>query len=74
MNLENLKKELSKVGTIQAIKEGVVFTLLMKGSGLSNYKIVSEITMAVLDSIGDKYPNIEVMKNDDDFLLLVLSS
>ena len=74
MNLENLKKELSKVGTIQAIKEGVVFTLLMKGSGLSNYKIVSGITMDVLDYVGDKYPNIEVMKNDDDFLLLVLSS
>lgn len=74
MNIEKLKSQLSKVGKIEVIKEGIVFTLLMKGSGLSNHKIVTGITMAVLDSVGDKYPNIEVMKNDDDFMLLVLSS
>jgi hypothetical protein len=74
MNLEKLKNQLSKFGTIEAIKEGVVFTLLMKGCGMASHNVVSGITMDVLDSVGDKYPNIEVMKNDDDFLLLVLRS
>lgn len=74
MNLDKLKEKLSKVGTIEVIKDGIVFTLLIKGSELSNHKIVSGITMDVLDYVGEIYPNIEVMKNDDDFLLLVLRS
>lgn len=72
MSMEKLKSQLSKVGKIEVIKEGVVFTLLIKGSGLSNLNIVNGVVKDVFDYVGDKYPYFEIMKNEDEFLLLVL--
>ena len=74
MDIEQLKKQLSKFGTIEVIKAGVVFTLLMKGKDLANSNTVSKINMDVIEAVGDKYPKIEAMKNDDDFFLIVLKA
>lgn len=66
--------QLVKYGTIQLIKEGVVFTLLITGTGLSNWATVNEIMKLVTDYTKDKYPNIEAMRNDDSFYCLILKA
>ena len=72
MVLDKLKTQLSKRGTIQLCKEGYVFTLLMTGEKLDNWQTVNAIQMEVLECVGDKYPLIECMRNDTNFLCIVL--
>jgi hypothetical protein len=72
MTIKQLKIKLSKKGTIQLCKEGVVFTLLLTGTGLSNWNTVNEIMGDVIATVGTKYPNIEAMRNDDNFYCLIL--
>ena len=75
-SLEKLKESLSNIKgvKIELIKAGNVFTLLLKGEGLSNWETVNYINNLCLESFGDKYQMIEAMKNDNDFFLLVLHS
>ncbi len=72
MTLDKLKTNLSKRGTIQICNEGLVFTLLMTGKNLSDWQTVSAIQMDLLEYAGYKYPVIETMKNDKEFLCIVL--
>ena len=72
MNLEGLKKKISKYGTLEVIKEGYVFTVLMTGSDFTKWNVVSEIQGAVIEYVGAKYPIIEVLKNEEDFFCLIL--
>jgi hypothetical protein len=72
--MDKLIQKLAKYGSIQIIKEGVVFTLLMTGTGLANAKTVNAIQMAVLSHAGNKYPYIEAMKNSDTYFCLILKS
>lgn len=72
MDFQGLKDVLSKYGTILIIKEGAVFSLLMKGDNLSNMKKVQDIQSTVLDYAEKKYPIIEVFRNDDRYLCMVL--
>jgi hypothetical protein len=72
MNLEKLKEMLSKYGNIEIIKDGYVFTLLMSGTELSNWNVVSAIQSLTLEYAGDKFPKIECMKNEKEFLCLVM--
>jgi hypothetical protein len=76
MNLEKLKEQICNIKDvhIEVIKAGVVFTLLLKGKGLSNWNTVNKINLDCLDAVGEKYSIVEAMKNDDDFFLLVLRS
>lgn len=72
MTLDGLKRKLSRYGDIQIIKEGVVFSLLITGTGLSKSNIMKEIPDLVLGYAGDKYPFIEAMRNEETFFCLIL--
>nr|WP_297306378.1 hypothetical protein [uncultured Flavobacterium sp.] len=68
--MEELKKQLSEFGTIEVIKNEFVFTLFMRVEN-ANQETVFGVLGLVTKTITDK-PNIEVMKNDNDFILIVL--
>lgn len=70
--MENLKLELSKFGDLQVCKEGVVLTVLITGTKLSNWETAMKIQKSVVEYAGDKFPNIECMRNDETFFLIVL--
>ena len=70
--MEQLTRKLSEKYSVRVIKKGVVFTLLLHGQGLGSYVNVSTVMNNVLQVVGDEFPNIEVMQNRDDYLLLVL--
>ena len=72
MTIDQLKMKLSKNWTIQLCKEGVVFTLLITGNGLSNFKTFNEIMGDIVEATKSKYPNIEAIKNDDTFFCAIL--
>jgi len=72
MKLDDLQKKLFDFGNVETLKEGIVFTLLITGENLSHWNTISKIHDLVLDYVGDKYPNIEVAKNDKTFFLLIL--
>ena len=66
--MEKLISKLSELGTVLTINDGVVFTLHMVGPKIS--KNVFKIMEIVNEEIKDK-KFVEVLKNDDDYLLLV---
>jgi hypothetical protein len=70
--MNKLKKTLCVYGDITVLKEGVVFTVFITGKDLYNWEKVNKIQKAVLEYAGDKYPKIEVLKNDDTYFLLIL--
>jgi len=72
MTIEKLKEKLCKYGHPFIVKEGVVFTVLIKGSNLSKWENVNAIQKMVLDYAGEKFPTIEAMVNDNEVFCLVL--
>jgi hypothetical protein len=74
MNIQKLKEKLSQYGYPLIVKEGVVFTVLIKGIDLHKWKIVNAIQTLVLDYAGEKFPIIEAMVNDSSVFCMVLRS
>jgi len=74
MNIEKLKVELSKLGYIQILKAGSVFTLLITGENLDNGNIFSTIHEAIDKYTDRQYPFIEALKNDSNFFCIVLKT
>lgn len=72
MTIDGLKQKLCAFGFPLIVKEGVVFTVLIKGKNLSQYKNVEAIQNLILGYAGEKYPLIEAMVNEDEFFCLVL--
>ena len=72
MTINILKNELSDFGQILSLKEGIVFTVFMRGNNLSKSNILTKVQGLILEYAGEKYPLIEVFVNDNDFLLAVL--
>lgn len=72
--MDKLIYELSKLGIVQSIKNDFVFTLLMTKDkqDLSSNQIPFKVMELVVDFVGKDKPNIEVMKNEAEFLLLIL--
>ena len=68
--MEELKQKLSELGTIEVISNKSVFTLFMKTDNSRVVNVFSVLDL-VKSFILDK-KNIEVLKNDDDFILIVL--
>jgi hypothetical protein len=72
-DLSKLAEQLSEIGIISVIKDDYVFTLYMINdtkfldSGGIPFKVLQIVTNHILDK-----PNIEVFKNDSNFILLVL--
>ncbi len=67
-----LLSNLSRYGLVQICKADYVFTLLITGENLSRGSVYSEITTAVLNFVGDRYPIVETVRNDENFFCLVL--
>lgn len=72
--MENLEKELVKYGDILVLKNSDVFTLLLKTAGrsLANADTTFKILGAVREYLENSKTKIEAMRNDDDYLLLIL--
>lgn len=71
-NIENLMSALSEFGQVEICKAGYVFTLLMTGKGLTKSTTMNSIQMMVLEFTGDDYPTIECMRNDENYVCIVL--
>lgn len=72
MTLENLKMKLCKYGTPQIVKEGIVFSVLLTGTGLSKSTTVMKLQQLILEYVKEKYPIIEAFRNDDTFFCMIL--
>lgn len=72
--MENLKEQLNKYGDILVLKDSTIFTLLLKTANrsLANAETTLKILESVLDYLGDTKTKIEAMRNDEDYLLLIL--
>ena len=70
-----MTNELLKYGNIEVIKNDYVFTLLMTKSNkcsLTSEQIPLKVLGVVTSYLGQEKSNIEVMKNEDDYLILIL--
>lgn len=69
--MDELKKKLFDYGDIEVIKDGVVFILLMTGNemGKKVLQILGLVTMYIKDK-----PIAEVIKNEDNYVLIVLKA
>lgn len=65
---------LSEFGTVQICKAGVVFTLLMTGTGLTKMSTANKIQMLVVEFTGDDYPTVEAMRNDETYYCIILKA
>lgn len=72
MTFNELKEKLSTYGHIEIISEKTVFTLLLTGNGLTKMQTVSDIQKTIIEYVGDKYPVVEAMKNNQTFFCIVL--
>lgn len=72
--LIEMTNELSKLGTVQVIKNDFVFTVFMtkNNQSLSSGQIPLKVLEITTSYLGSEKPIIEVMKNEEDFLLLIL--
>ncbi len=66
--------KLSKYGVIAVLNAGLVFTLLIHGYNLSNMRNLHEIHELINEATQSKYPFIEVMRNEENYLIIVLKS
>lgn len=72
MTLEDLKMKLCEFGNPQIVKEGIVFSVLITGKGLSKSITVIKLQDLILSYAKQKFPFIEAMRNDEDFFCLIL--
>lgn len=71
MNIDKIIRKLSKFGDVHVCKAGLVFTVFITGKNLDSTDTFMAIHEIVKD-VKDKYKNIEVLKNDSNFYLMVL--
>ena len=72
--MEKLKLELAKIGTIEVIKNDYVFTLLLTKDkiDLDSNRIPFKVLELITKYIAEEKPKIEVMKNNKNFIRIVL--
>lgn len=73
MNREALITKLSKYGQVEVFSEKLVLTFLMTGENLDNAKTFLQINKE-LDQYAETkgYPHVEVIRNTDKLILIVL--
>jgi hypothetical protein len=72
--IDSLTEKLSEYGTVEAIKEGVVFSLLLTGQEMSKMIKFQSIQKLVLDYTQEKYPYVEILQNSDTYVYMILKS
>ena len=73
--IADMTNELLKYGNVEVIKNDYVFTLLMTKSNqynLTSGQIPLKVLGIVTSYLGQEKSKIEVMKNEEDYLLLIL--
>lgn len=70
--IDVLRKELYKFGEVEVLKKGVVFTCLLTGKDLTNWETVNSINSTILSHVGDEFPEIELMRNEKNYFIVVL--
>lgn len=70
--MQKFLKQISKYGHVHVAKKGVVFTVFLTGTGLANMQTVIAIGNLVTDYAGSEFSKVELMKNDDDYFLIIL--
>lgn len=71
--MDELKLQLSQYGQVDVISEGAVFLLFMTGDNLTEYKKVSNVINLVVDYTKEKYPKVQAMRNEKNYLIMVLT-
>lgn len=69
--MTELQYKLANLGDVLVLKNDYVFTLLMRLTN-SSARNTLQIGAIVTDYIGDEKPVVEVVQNDDDYLLIIL--
>lgn len=72
MDTSKLLNKLNRFGSVEMLKEGVVFTMLITGTNLTSFDSYNSILQAVTEHTKDKFPLIECLKNEKNFFLIVL--
>jgi hypothetical protein len=72
-SIEQLIKELSAIGNVIVIKNDYVFTLYMTKNklDLANFNTQTKVINLVAIYCGEEKPMVEILKTDNDFILLV---
>jgi hypothetical protein len=71
---KSIIESLSEIGMIEVCSiNDFVFTLFIKGDGLTSYKKCTKIQDTLSEFLDNDYPLIQVMVNDEDFYLCVMS-
>jgi hypothetical protein len=74
--MDELIEKLNLYGNIEVLKDEFVFTLLItsrvNGWALTTGQVPLKILELVTNYLGDTKPIIEVVKNEKDFILIVL--
>lgn len=71
--MDELKLQLSQYGQVEVINEGAVFLIFMTGNDLTEYKKVSKVINLVVDYTKEKYPKVQAMRNEKNYLIMVLT-
>lgn len=74
MTIDQLKEQVSKYGDIVILKEGYVFTAVIKRRdiNLSAYKTHNAIMKLLCDYTEEKYPYAEAVNTDSDLFVMIL--
>jgi hypothetical protein len=70
--VEELKMILLQYGDIEILKAGEVFSVVLTGKNLSNWRTVDTLQSAILNVAAIKYPTIEALKIDDHIFVMIL--
>ena len=71
--MDELKLQLSQYGQVEVINEGAVFLIFMTGNDLTEYKKVSKVINLVVDYTKEEYPKVQAMRNEKNYLIMVLT-
>lgn len=73
MEKHQVVEKLSKYGTVKAFSEKRVLVCLMKGENFTKSNPFFQICQIVQEYAGDRFPIMETMVNEEDFILIVLA-
>ena len=74
MNRETIIEALSEFGVVHVISIKESFVLLIKGTEMDKFtKVNSVMGILQVNEVMDNYPKTQVMKNEEDYLLITLN-
>lgn len=71
-NLKQTRKALLEFGEILVLNLNSVATLLLKRKDAHKMGISIKIMEIIADYCGDEYPHVEILKIEEDYILIIL--